>query len=300
MPFTIGKVFSDEAMALQQRKLEADRQAELESQNLDLRRRAQMDASRAQGRELDLRQQAQDTSGQDTQARLEMARAEQGITNRKIDLDASQSDRAMAEHQYQFDEDQKYRGAQTELAQKEQTTRDAREARQLDLGTQDMNLRNERAKDDLKLRTRALDISQQNADTSKANSTRRAALLDAQISNTIARTGLTKQNADMLRIQLGMKTDAEAIAKGRAMIQAYEAVSTAGANGQADEASITAAKDRMELYLSAIRMSSPQAYGQVLGSDIPAPFMPPGGKPQSAGDIMKDFMDKPPVVPGGR
>lgn len=78
MPFTIGKVFSDETASLLQRERESQRDNAARAYQLELQRREQMDKSKLARRELDLRARAldNDTSPEERQLRLEMARDE--------------------------------------------------------------------------------------------------------------------------------------------------------------------------------------------------------------------------------
>ena len=135
MPFAIGKAFSDETLALLQRQKEAETDARAKGYALELQRHAMLAGERQSNREMNLKDAALAGEGEDRAARLEMARASRALDERKLNLDASQSDRAFGQHKSEFDVEKEMKGKQLDLSGREQDWREL-------AGTADIENRN--------------------------------------------------------------------------------------------------------------------------------------------------------------
>ena len=314
MPFAIGKAFSDETLALIQRQREAEQDARAKAYSLQLQRAGMlMDEKRAR-RELDLKERAMAGDAADRDTRIEMARADRALQERKMSLDERQSDRAFGQREKEFGVESDLKKRSIDLSGREQDWREFAGAadienrgRQLDLGERELEEKQAHGEweRNTKFPTEAGLKADEISRKQEADATR-ARLIDAQVQNLSAKTNLTEQTAQQIMANLQIKDAASAISYGKMLIQQYEALAN-GMNGPGDPEAIKYAQEKMTSYLAALQKADPGAYGvtmRTIGTDAARASGSPFGKTGygSAGSFLEESLKalrsgKPPPVP---
>ena len=315
MPFTIGKVFSDEAMNLLERRREADRENAQKAYSLDLQRHGMLMDNKQKQRELDLR--AQDLAGNsdDRAARLEMAKVDQAQTARKTDLDAQQFQQSMGQRQSEFNAEKEQKKSALDLSGREQDWRELAGAadinqskRRLDLTEKDLaDTATHRAWERDTKFPAEMDVKQSDLDLKAMLAEQRSKEIDSRVNQRLAQTNLTQVQAKAIMDNLKIKDLNGALAHAKVLIQRYEAVAN-GMNGPASEADVRGAQQEMDDYLTALKAADSSAYSTVMratGGSAATASGSPFGKTGygSEADVLRSLMKdagsgKPPVIPG--
>lgn len=317
MPFAIGKAFSDELEARLQREREAEADQRAKAYSLQLQRAGMLIGAKQSQRELALKERAMAGDDADRQTRLEMARADRALQERKLDLDAGQFQQQFGQRGKEFEAEKALKERGLDLSGREQDWREFAGAadienrgRQLDLGEAELgekSAQNEWERN-TKFPTEAGLKADEISRKSEADATR-ARLIDAQVQNLSAKTNLTEQTAQQIMANLQIKDAASAVAYGKMLIQQYDALAN-GMNGPGDPEAIKYAQEKMTSYLAALQKADPGAYGvtmRTIGVDAARASGSPFGQTGygSAGSVMDEMLKrakaaregKPPPVP---
>lgn len=294
MPFTIGKVFSDESLALLQRKQEEERQAALELQRLQLQRAGMVNESDRANRELDLRASSMQGEDADRAIRRQIALNENARQNRALDLNAREQ--AFREKRGEFDmgfDREKFDEQKSQFG-----IESGQRNRQLDIGerTAAENEAEGKFNREEKFPTEA-GLKAMEIERKSAADDDRARKFDAEIESLKARTNLTNETAKTISERNGWSSYDRAQKELGALTRAYDAAAN-GINGP-NEPMKAEIEQRIKSMLAVISAADETMYrtimknlGPQLSASMGEKFSPFGKTGYgAAGDIYKSMLE---------
>lgn len=315
MPFTIGKVFSDETASLLQRERESQRDNAARAYQLELQRRAQIEANKMGRAELALKRDAMAGDAEERQLRLEIARENKSgdAQDRALRQQLGLGELAMSRSRIENDAED--RALRKSLGESEISARQ----RSIDLTASGQELDKRRVAEMEKsgeyertvVKPRELELKGKELERKTDADLVRGDKIAAEIENLKARTGLTQTTATKMLKDAELDTFDAMTRRLNALIQNYKAATSID-NVNSRQEAMDAAEADVVRFLHIIQTASPAAYDQLIkhgGPDVAAAsgngmFSHTGYG--AAGVSLDDFInrfasgEKPPQLPKGR
>lgn len=315
MPFTIGKVFSDETASLLQRERESQRDNAARAYQLELQRRAQIEGNKMGRAELALKRDAMAGDAEERQLRLELAReskagdAQDRELRRTLGLSELEMSRSRIAGDTQDRELRKSLG-ESEIAARQRSIDLSEKGQGLDeRRITEMEAAGKYERDVLK--PRELELKSKELDRKVEYDQLRGDKIAAEVENLKSRTDLNQTTATKMLKDAQLDTFDAMTRRFNALVNNYKAATSID-NMNARKEAMDAAEQDVVRFLHIIQTASPAAYDQLVKQGGPdaarasgnAMFSPTGYG--AAGVSLDNFIerfasgDKPPQLPKGR
>lgn len=315
MPFTIGKVFSDEAVSSLQRERQMQQDNAARVYQLELQRRAQIQDTKMGRAELALKRDAMAGDAEERQLRLELARENQTGETQDRELRRALGLGELAMSRSRVESDAEDRALRKSLGESEISAR----TRSIDLNAQGQELDKRRIVEMEKsgefdrtvVKPRELDLKAKEIERKQDYDTVRSGKIAAEVENLRSRTNLNQTTATKLLKDAELDTFDAMTKRLNALVDNYKAATNID-NVNAKQAAMEAAEAEVVQFLHVIQTASPAAYQQLMKQGGPETASASGNGMFShtgygaAGVSLDDFIsrfasgEKPPQLPKGR
>lgn len=315
MPFTIGKVFSDEAVNSLQRERQMQQDNAARAYQLELQRRAQIQDAKMGRAELALKRDSMAGDAEERQLRLELARENQTGEAQDRELRRALGLGELAMSRSRIESDAEDRALRKSLGESEINAR----TRSIDLNAQGLDLDKRRISEMEKsgefertvVKPRELELKSKELERKQDYDTLRGSKIAAEVDNLRSRTNLNQTTATKLLKDAELDTFDAMTKRLNALVNNYKAATNID-NVNAKQAAMEAAEAEVVQFLHVIQTASPAAYQQLMKQGGPEVAGASGNGMFShtgygaAGVSLDDFIsrfasgEKPPQLPKGR